>query len=318
MKEEYSQPPVLFIIYNRFDTTKKVFDVLKEEKPSKLFIAADGPKYEIPYEQEICDTIKHWVLENIDWDCEVKTLFREQNLGCGYGPATAISWFFENVDEGIILEDDCVPEISFFKYCAVLLEKFRYDNRIAIISGSNFDRMNTFIPGTSSYFFSVFPFTWGWATWKRNWDKFDYFIKKWGEIDKNEFLKYLFKEAEFQKAWRIVFDEIYLKTPIDIWDYQFFFSCFLQKQLSIVPSVNLISNIGHGNEATHTTYVLHEFENVPSATMNFPLVHPSVVKRNLDYDRYLQKINYGRVDNPTFMKKIKRWVKEILKYKVKS
>ena len=244
--------PVLLITFNRLDTTQKVLESLKKQKPSKLFIAADGPRPDKTGEKGKCNTVREWLLESIDWDCEVKTLFHDQNLGCGIGPATAISWFFEHVEEGIILEDDCVPDATFFKYCSELLKKYRNDKRISIISGTNIDKQQIYTPSNASYFFSVFPLTWGWATWKRNWDNFDFEIKKWGEINRKKFLKYLFDKIEFQLAWKRIFTEIHNNIPTDIWDYQFFFSSFLKKQLSIVPNVNLISNIGYGKNATHT------------------------------------------------------------------
>jgi hypothetical protein len=310
--------PVLLIIFNKIKETKDVFLTIQSYRPNQLFIAADGPRLEKTGEIEKCNFIKDWVLENIDWDCEIKTLFQQQNLGCGLGPATAISWFFDQVEEGIILEDDCVPDISFFEYCAELLQKYRYDNRISIISGANFDRSGKYSPAVESYFFSVFPFTWGWATWKRNWNNFDHSIKKWGFIDTKEFLKYLFDDIEFQLLWKKVFDDIYNKPPSDIWDYQFFFISFLHKQLSIIPHVNLVSNIGNGVEATHTYGEGMEMVNVPASTMDFPMVHPTMILRNLNYDIFLQKTNYGRIENITFIKKIKRWIKKKLKYKVKK
>jgi hypothetical protein len=177
MASHLNNVPVLLIIFNRLDTTRKVLNSLKEVKPKFLFIAADGPRLNIIGESERCEKVRNWVLENVDWDCEVKTLFRKHNLGCGYGPANAISWFFDNVKEGIILEDDCVPDTTFFEYCSILLEKYRDDNRISIISGTNIDKQKYFSPKSESYFFSVFPLTWGWATWKRNWDNFDFQIK---------------------------------------------------------------------------------------------------------------------------------------------
>lgn len=310
------ETPVLLIIFNRFDTTRQVFEAIKKQKPNKFFIAADGARSDVPGDVEKCSLIRKWVLENIDWECEVKTLFQEQNLGCGNGPATAISWFFDHVEEGIILEDDCVPDISFFEYCAILLEKYRHVNSISIISGSNFDKNCKYKPVGESYFFSVFPFTWGWATWKRNWNHFDRTIKKWGNTDKRLFLEFISDNTEFKSLWKKIFDDIFKDQPSDIWDYQFFFASFWQKQLSIIPSVNLVTNIGDGTEATHTQCYGSEMTNVPRSSISFPLIHPSSITRNLDYDIFLQEINYGRIENITLIKKIKRMIKNTFKNKV--
>ena len=305
--------PVLFIIFNRPDETKKVFDKIKEIKPKSLFIAADGPRSNFPNDYNKCSKTREIILKNIDWDCDVKTLFSDINLGCGYGPKSAISWFFEQVDEGIILEDDCVPDNTFFEFCKVLLEKYRYDEKISIISGSNFDREGIYSNKNEDYFFSVIPYTWGWATWKRNWEKYDYEIKRWRKINKKKLLDNLHENIEHKLYWRKIFDDIYNSTPQDIWDYQFFFSCFLQNQLAIIPSNNLISNIGHNFSATHTINPKSLKANIPRKPVNFPLKHPKGIKRNFEYDNYLQATCYGKIKYVSLIKKVKRFIKRNIK-----
>lgn len=310
--EQYSTP-ILFVVFNRIETTKLVFESIRSIRPMKLFIAADGARVEKEGEFEKCEYVRSWILEHIDWDCEVKTLFRDQNLGCGYAPSEAISWFFNHVDEGIIIEDDCLPDRSFFEYCSVLLDYYRFDDQIGIISGSNFDRQGIYNQAGSDYFFSAIPYTWGWATWKRNWINYDYTIKGWGKTNKKVFLNYLFEDREFQLSWKKVFDEIYNTTPSDIWDYQFFFSCFQNKKISIVPSSNLITNIGHEDNATHTFNSESRQANVPLKSLNFPLQHPSLIMRNIEYDVFLQELCYGRVEYVTIRKRITRLIKRVLR-----
>lgn len=299
--------PILFIVFNRLETTQKVFNVIKRIKPDFFYIVADGPRLNRSEDLTQCLEVKNYIIDNIDWDCEVKTLFREENLGCGYAPYTAITWFFSHVDEGIILEDDCLPDISFFPYCEELLEKFRDDN-IAIISGCNFSHDKN----QDSYLFSAIPYTWGWATWKKNWLQYDYEIKKWGSINKNEYLKYLFNDIEFRLFWKKIFDDIYKTPPNDIWDYQFFFSCFLQRQLSVVPSSNLVSNIGHGAHATHTFDIDSKQANVATDSLIFPLKHPIKKERNKVYDIYLQELCFGRIKYIPIRKRFSRLLKKVL------
>jgi len=307
--------PILFIIFNRLETTKAVFHVIRQVKPTRLFIAADGYRADRVGEMDICQEVRDWVLSNVDWNCEVKTLFQEKNLGCGRGPVTGITWFFNQVEEGIILEDDCVPDLSFFYFCENLLEYYRNNNRISIISGVNFDSENLCFKGDDSYFYSVFPFTWGWATWRKNWVDYDFEIKQWGVINKKELLQYLFKNKEYQQVWMQIFEKIYKMPPADIWDFQFFFSCFLKRQYSIVPKNNLVTNIGVGINATHTTGTDGFLTNNSTKPIEKKLIHPVNFIRNFRYDIFLQEINYGKVEVLSLQKVIKRWIRKNI-YKI--
>jgi len=166
--------PVLFIVFNRLDTTKQVFEEIKKAKPQKLFIAADGPRNF--QEKNKTDVVRKYILENINWKCEVKTLFREKNLGCKYAVAGAIDWFFDNVEQGIILEDDCLPSQSFFKFCQEMLEKYKDDERVMHISGTNVEGISKI---DQDYFFAINFNVWGWATWKRAWKLYDINVTHW-------------------------------------------------------------------------------------------------------------------------------------------
>jgi hypothetical protein len=304
--------PILFILFNRLDTTQEVFAEIKKYQPPKLYISADGYRFHKKGEKEICKSVKEWVLANIDWKCKVETLFHEKNLGCGKAPAAAITWFFEHEQQGIILEDDCVPSQDFFLFCEQMLDKYQFNYKVSIISGCNFDIEKKY-SSSESYFYSSFPYTWGWATWKRSWEEYDYSIAEWKSIDRKNFLAHIFKEKKYNQAWKNIFDKLAKDVPDDIWDYQFFFQCFKRRQLSIVPSVNLVTNIGSGEYATHTKTNDNPKINISRERMTFPMAHPLELKRNFQYDVFLQKLNYGVVEQVPVLKKIKRFLKKLLR-----
>jgi hypothetical protein len=301
--------PVLLILFNRLNTTQQVFASIKNYKPEKLYISADGPRVHKEGEKILTEQVRKWVLESIDWKCEVKTLFHDNNLGCGRAPAKAISWFFEQENDGIILEDDCVPSSGFFKFCETMLEYYNDDKRISIISGCNFDLKKTYCTD-DSYFFSVYPYTWGWATWKRNWQGYDYEIKEWQKINRNKFLNNISTQKKYKQPWQLLFDKLSNNVPNDIWDYQFFFQCFKRQQLAVVPNANLVTNIGAGEMATHTFNQDNPKMNIVTEPIKFPLTHPQNFKRNVNYDNFLQELNYGVVEQVSFIKKIKRVIKK--------
>ena len=303
--------PVLFILFNKVEETKLVFNAIRSYKPDYLYISADGPRLSVVGEKERCEEIQAWVLAHVDWDCTVSTFFRKENVGCGKGPSQAISWFFSQVEEGIILEDDCLPNESFFDYCSVLLEKFRYDTRISAISGNNFQPGNTTDVPTD-YYFSVFPSSWGWASWRRAWTGFEFTISQWEAGNKNRLLKYLFYEAGYRLWWKNQFDWMAINQPEDMWDFQFHFLSMFRQQLAIIPRVNLVSNIGHGVHGTHFNDPGSSLANLPTYELVFPLRHPSLVTRNYQADVYVQNLLFGRTEPVTMYKNTKRLIKKIL------
>ena len=238
--------PVLFLVFNRLDTTKQVFEEIRKAKPTQLFIAADGPRNS--EEKKKTDSVRKNILGNIDWECEVKTLFREKNLGCKYAVAGAIDWFFEHVEQGIILEDDCLPSQSFFKFCQEMLNRYKDNERIMHISGTNIEG-NSNING--NYFFSNTFNVWGWATWKRTWRLYDVEMKNWPQ-SRMKIFKLMGRASLFYKikSWRLY--ELTFRNKINTWDYQWDFTCRKNRGISIIPSKNLISNLGF-EEGTHTT-----------------------------------------------------------------
>jgi len=279
------EAPILFLIFNRPDTTKGVFEAIRKAKPPKLFVAADGPRPDKPSEWEKCQKVRE-IATAVDWDCEVKTLFRDSNLGCKVGVSRAIDWFFQHVEEGIILEDDCLPDQSFFSFCQELLEYYRNDTRIMHISGNNFQSGQT--RGCGSYYFSKYAHIWGWATWRRAWLFYDLAIKTLPKFIQQRGIESVFQNAKVQKYW---FNNLLavFNGKKDTWDYQWNYSIWSQNGLCILPNANLVTNIGFGAGATHT-----KDENLPQLhvsieKMRFPLNHPFFVIRDEFADSYTDK-----------------------------
>ena len=266
--------PVALIIFNRPDTTEKVFAQIAKAKPEKLFLIADGPRADHPDDVEKCKAARA-VIERVDWDCKVFKNYSEVNLGCGRRPATGISWVFENVEEAIILEDDCVPSQTFFQYCEELLKRFRDDERIMMISGMDIDYGQEKWP--YSYSFHLLPHTWGWATWRRAWQHFDIGVKLWPELRDSSWLLDIAENPGAAQYYKSRFDLAFNSgSNIDYWDYQWQFACWSQKGYSISPHKNLIVNTGFGEHATHTKDKKYhkKFANFSVEEMDFPLKHP--------------------------------------------
>ena len=286
--------PILFIVFNRLDTTRRVLKEIRKAKPKKLFISADGPRN--TNERKITEKVREYVLDNIDWNCEVKTLFRNENLGCGLAVSKAINWFFKNVGEGIILEDDCLPSQNFFEFCQEMLEKYRGDDKIMHISGDNFIN-NKF--SKDSYYFTKYPLIWGWATWRSAWENYD--IESYKKITSEEI-----RIAVPNLLERSLFTERldgFKHRGGGSWDIQWAWEIWNQNALCICPKVNLIENIGlSGGYATHTheNYWDKVFLNNSRRAIKFPLKHPKKIKRNLSNDFKMVSNDLLRV----FLKKL--------------
>lgn len=240
--------PILFIIFNRPDTTRRVFDEIRKIKPQSLYVAADGPKIKQAGEVDLCEETQK-IASDVDWPCDVHTNFSETNLGCKIGVSKAIDWFFEKVEAGIILEDDCLPDQSFFLFCQELLEKYRDTDKIKMISGNNFQ--GGIQRGEASYYFSRFPHIWGWATWRRAWNDYDVSMRSYPQFKSEGKIKDIFTNQKVQRYYISLFDRLY-RNEIDTWDGQWVYSIYKKNGLSIIPNTNLVSNIGFGPNATHT------------------------------------------------------------------
>lgn len=271
--------PILFLIFNRPEATKLVFEQIKKAKPRQLFIAADGPRAIKTGEFEICEAARLVVMDGIDWDCEVKTLFRAENLGCGKAVSEAISWFFNHVEAGIILEDDCLPDNSFFAYCATLLELYRNETNIMSVSGTNF--LGTWKEIEQSYFFGHGGI-WGWATWRRAWLLYDKPMKEWPlEITKKQ-IRNAIQTEQWYNYYYPMFQSAFDET-LDTWDAQWFYTILLNDGICINPSVNLVKNIGFNKEGTHTTNSSKLISNLPTTCLQFPLKPPITKSMDIQY-----------------------------------
>jgi len=281
--------PILFLIFNRPDTTHRVFERIREIKPKQLFIAADGPRENREGEKEKCDKARN-IINNIDWACEVKTLFRDKNLGCGMAVNGAITWFFDHVNQGIILEDDTLPNTDFFLYCEQLLNLYQDSDEIMHISGSNYADTKDL---KESYYFSKFPFIWGWATWSRAWKKYQFNYKYLPLDEKQVIINQNFASNEIREYWLSIYRWFEYTPKSFTWDYQWFLSIWLNQGLVIMPKKNLTENIGFGGEATHTTQDEHPLSNVKAQQLEI-ITHPE----NKVVDLKLQLENFHAFFSP--------------------
>lgn len=304
-KQPITTPPVLFIIFSRPETTRLTFEAIRQAKPSRLFVAADGPRANRPGEAEKCAETRA-IISGVDWDCEVKTLFRDHNLGCGRGPADAIHWFFSHVEDGIILEDDILPSQDFFRFCGEMLQRYRDDVRVMQVGGINWLAKHPTTHGYS-YRFSRFCETWGWATWRRAWKLYDFEIKSYGEVREGDYFGNCFGSVFQEDHFRRIFDSTYGHTnEIDWWDYQWEYAMRVNAGLSIIPNKNLIRNIGLGQGATHTTHTEGRGADLKHEPLSFPLKHPPFVVPAFKEDEEL--FNGMWVTYKTRLKRLARYV----------
>jgi hypothetical protein len=283
--------PILFIIFNRPETAERVFAEIRKLKPEKLYVSADGPRKNVRRDVILCRETRE-IIRKIDWECDLFTKFSKNNHGCKKGVSSAINWFFQNVEEGIILEDDCLPDQSFFFFARDLLQRYRNDERIIQICGTN--PLGKWELNLQSYFFSYYGSIWGWATWRRAWEKFDVKMNLWGnsrvkkDVEKvlNSKLQYFFRKRAFDLAYN---------EKIDAWSYAWSFARLINSGLSVVPKVNLIQNLGFGAEAIHTKSTVNPFSSLRRMDLKFPLRHPKriIVERNFDKKYFLKLSIYS-------------------------
>ena len=270
--------PLLLIAFNRPEPTARVLAVLRQLQPERLYVACDGPRPDRPGEAERCAQVRELIEASIDWPCQLHKLFQPSNLGCRRGVTAALDWFFDQVEEGIVLEDDILPDLSFFPFCQGLLERYRHDTRIGVIAANNHQRSAP--ADDSSYRFSIYSHCWGWASWRRAWRCNDPQLAGWPRFRDAGWLQQL-GGHEFARTWGGWLDALHAGR-IDTWDMVWQFSCWQQGLLTVIPEVELVENIGFSSEATHT---IDEASPLGArGAIAFPLRHPAVIQADRQRD----------------------------------
>jgi hypothetical protein len=304
MPESTLRTPVVLAIFNRPETTARVFEQIRGARPQRLLVIADGPRPGREYEARSCREARA-VVESVDWPCQVSTNYSDHNLGCRVRLSSGIDWAFDLVEEAIVLEDDCVPHSSFFGYCEELLERYRRDERVMHISGDNFDSLSrnsgrlTRLHDSlrdrlaASYTFTRYPHVWGWATWRRAWARYDVDMMAWLSPDVRGAVLDSFTDPSERSFWQSTWDEV-SRGEIDTWDYQWAFACISSGGLSAMPRRNLVSNIGFGGAAARTTDSGHQLANLPVEGTRLPLRHPRAVSADEAADAHSARLFFGR------------------------
>jgi len=266
-------PPVLLLVFNRPDHTKRVFERLRSMRPQELFVSADGPRSHVDTDASRCAAVRA-IIDRVDWPCTLRTNFLPENHGCRRAVQAGISWYFQHVESGIIIEDDCLPDPSFFTFCAELLERYRDDPEVMHIAGNN-PAPNACRDIEAAYLFSRFSFIWGWATWRRAWQLYDADFSGLETMlhDPSNGLSKLVQDAAAQRYLLDKFERT-RTGDLDTWDYAWFFTILKNKGLCVVPKVNLVQNIGFDSDATHTQTGLTTGRSNEISSMEGALIHP--------------------------------------------
>tara|TARA_B100000242_G_scaffold60330_1_gene36092 strand:- start:1814 stop:2797 length:984 start_codon:yes stop_codon:yes gene_type:complete len=293
-KESEFKTPILIIAWKRPKKTKELINKIIEINPNNLYIACDGPKNNDDNEDKKVMETRELLLKSFEKVNSKKYLFSKNNQGCKIGVSNAIDWFFKHEKEGIILEDDCIPHLDFFIFCEEMLETYRNNEKIWSITGHN--QQNNIKIGEGTYYFSKYPRSWGWATWKRSWAKYDRDIKDWPKIKSKGFLKNHLKNRREINYWEKILDNIYYHNSPNTWDYQWTLCSFLNSGLTIVPNKNLIKNIGFDEDATHTFQgKANTFIEIDKEKSNdiFPTIHPNYLFSNEKADELVDILEYS-------------------------
>lgn len=276
--------PILLIVFRRVETTRAVLNEIRKLKPKQLFIASDGPRDGVIGEDEKVKKVRE-LFKDIDWDCEVKTLFREKNGIHNLSISSAVSWFFDQVPEGIVLEDDCLPHPSFFRYCEELLQKYRNDKSVMMICGANFQQGNK--RGNNSYYSAKIGSSWGFASWQRAWQHYDITMSSFPEFKQEGQIKNIFDNKKIQEYWLDIFEKVHNGT-VKAYDYPWIYAIWANGGLVLSPNVNLISNIGFGKDALTYADEKNKFARIPTQDIGI-ITHPKFILGNKDSDEFFMK-----------------------------
>ncbi|QDT00689.1 glycosyltransferase family protein [Adhaeretor mobilis] len=273
--------PIVMLVFNRPDLTSRVLNEIARQRPRTLLVCCDGPRQDVASDAANVAATRA-LFDKIDWPCELLTQFNDENLGCQYGVAGGLNWAFQHVERAVILEDDCLPHSTFFNYCQSLLDQYEDDQRIMAISGDNFQEAQQRTP--YSYYFSKYMHCWGWATWRRAWEKMDLNLDAWPAFRDSGGVETIADSPAEAWYWRQIFER-QQRAEIDSWAFSYQFTCWLEHGLTILPEKNLISNIGFGERSTHTANPDHHHANLPTFPIG-ELRHPPRVHRHREADKF--------------------------------
>jgi hypothetical protein len=293
-----TEVPVALIVFRRPDTTRRVLDAIRRARPRQLFVIADGPREGHPTDAEQCRATRD-VIAEVDWDCDVRRNYAEENMGCQRRVATGLDWVFDQVDRAIILEDDCVPDPSFFSFCVEMLDRYESETHIMTVSGNNFQ------PGRRtkySYYFSRYMHCWGWATWQRAWHCFDVTMDQWPTVRDEDWLSEIFESPSAVSYWENILNQVF-RDAIDSWAYVWQYNIWMRGGLNVLPEENLVRNIGFGDGASHTRWGDSPANQVSSIEQ--PIRHPSVIVRHRTADRYTQNHHFQKSLRQRLVRKMK-------------
>ena len=297
---------VVFIVFNRPSVTRTVFERIARTRPKQLLVIADGPRPDRAGEHELCAEVRE-IATAVNWECDLQTNFADQNMGCRERIISGLNWVFEQVQEAIILEDDILPDPSFFPFCEEMLARYRDDPRVAMITGFNIAADRAKVP--YSYFFSEMTHIWGWATWRDQWKLYDPLMSSWPAVRDAGMLKEFFTEPSALRYWTPILEGMYQGRGSNTWDYQWMYTNLTGRKVSIAPKVNLVRNLGFGEGATHSMD-LRGAPKVSVQALSFPLQHPPTMIVSRSMDQLDQRISDWHV--PSFPKRIIRKLRRMI------
>ena len=274
--------PVVFIVFNRPEVARQVFERIRQAQPPKLLVVCDGPRAHVPTDAARVAEVRELIAQGVDWTCEVLTNYAQTNMGCGERVSSGLNWAFSLVEEAIVLEDDCLPDPAFFPFCEEMLERYRQDETVMHINGTNF--LARHLHPATSYFFSKYVWVWGWATWRRAWQNYDSTMASWDK--RCPALNACFDSRRERAFWLSTFNKARADwKAANTWDYQWVYTCWSLGGYTVMPSVNLVENLGFGLDSTHTSSAT-DYLRMPATPLKVTS-HPRTVARNRVRDQMM-------------------------------